>query len=117
MSDDLDELRALAADANVLPVTTELLGDSLTPVGAFRSVVGDGDGFLLESVEHGGRSARYSFLGRDPVKTGEPTETTEVERMEWVPLGDVPRLIDSGEIWNSGSLVGLLRLLARKAGG
>ena len=54
-------------------------------------------------------SEHFVFLGLDPVKTGEPTETTEVERMEWVPLADVPRLIDSGEIWNSGSLVGLLR--------
>ena len=61
-------------------------------------------------------SEHFVFLGLDPVKTGEPTETTEVERMEWVPLADVPSLIDSGEIWNSGSLVGLLRLLARKAG-
>ena len=28
--------------------------------------------------------------------------------MEWVPLAEVPALIESGEIWNSGSLVGLL---------
>ena len=59
-------------------------------------------------------SEHFAFLGRDPVKTGETTETTEVD--EWVPLADVPRLIDSGEIWNSGSLVGLLRLLTQKAG-
>ena len=56
------------------------------------------------------------FVGRDPEKIGEPTETTEVERMEWVPLADVPGLIESGQIWNSGSLVGLLKLLAPKAG-
>ena len=36
--------------------------------------------------------------------------------MEWIPLAGLPGLIDSGEIWNSGSLVGLLKLLAQKAG-
>ena len=41
-------------------------------------------------------SEHFVFLGLDPVKISEPTETTEVERMEWVPLADVPRLIDSG---------------------
>ena len=62
-------------------------------------------------------SEHFVFAGRDPEKISGPTETAEVEQMEWVPLADVPRLIDSGEIWNSGSLVGLLRLLAQKAGG
>ena len=32
--------------------------------------------------------------------------------MEWVPLASVPGLIAAGEIWNSGTLVALLRLLA-----
>jgi hypothetical protein len=45
---------------------------------------------------------------------GEPTEINEVERMEWVPLASVPQLIDSGEIWNSGTLVALLRLISKK---
>ena len=56
-------------------------------------------------------SEHVVFTGRDPEKVGEPTETTEVERMEWVPLASVPGLIDAGEIWNSGTLVALLRLL------
>src|ERR1039457_880017 len=56
-------------------------------------------------------SEHVVFTGRDAVKAGEPTETTEVERMEWVPLASVPELIESGEIWNAGSLVALLRLL------
>jgi len=57
-------------------------------------------------------SEHVVFTGRDPEKVGEPTETTEVERMEWVPLASVPGLIAAGEIWNSGTLVALLRLLA-----
>jgi len=56
-------------------------------------------------------SEHLVFTGRDPEKLGEPTETTEVERMEWVPLASVPGLIAAGEIWNSGTLVALLRLL------
>ena len=34
-------------------------------------------------------SEHVVFVGRKPEKIGEPTETTEVERMEWVPLADV----------------------------
>lgn len=51
------------------------------------------------------------FVGRDPERIGEPTEVNEVTRMEWVPLGSVPGLIASADIWDSGSLVALLRLL------
>ena len=32
-------------------------------------LVGDKPGFLLESVEHGERWSRYSFVGRDPLAT------------------------------------------------
>ncbi len=38
-------------------------------MAAFGSVVGDGPGFLLESVEHGERWSRFSFLGRSPIAT------------------------------------------------
>jgi hypothetical protein len=58
-------------------------------------------------------SEHFVFAGYDPVKVTEPVEATEVERMEWVPLAEVPALIESGDIWNSGSLVGLLKLLAK----
>ncbi|MGH9172342.1 MAG: anthranilate synthase component I [Acidimicrobiales bacterium] len=59
----------LARAHKVVPVWQELVADTITPVGAFRSVVGDGDGFLLESVEHGERWSRFSFLGRSPAAT------------------------------------------------
>ncbi len=60
-------------------------------------------------------SEHVVFTGRDPQLVAEPVETGEVERMEWVPLALVPALIAEGKIWNSGSLVGLLGLLARRA--
>ena len=64
-----DEFHALAADHTVVPVWTELLADLETPVSAYMKLVGDGDGFLLESVEHGERWSRFSFVGHDPVAT------------------------------------------------
>ncbi len=60
---------ALARDHAVVPVWREVLADLETPLSAFAKLVGDGDGFLLESVEHGERWGRFSFLGRAPALT------------------------------------------------
>ena len=64
-----EEFHALAAEHTVVPVWTELLADLETPVAAFTKLVGEGQGFLLESVEHGERWSRFSFVGRNPVAT------------------------------------------------
>ncbi len=64
-----EEFHALAAGHTVVPVWTELLADLETPVAAFMKLVGEGEGFLLESVEHGERWSRFSFVGHDPVAT------------------------------------------------
>ena len=72
MSGSPDRLgfRALARAGNtVVPVWRELLADLTTPVAAFSRVVGDEPGFLLESVEHGERWSRWSFMGRRPRAT------------------------------------------------
>jgi anthranilate synthase component I len=50
----------------VVPVWREMMGDLETPVAAFAKLVGENEGFLLESVEHGGQWGRFSFVGRDP---------------------------------------------------
>ncbi len=63
------EFRALARTHTVVPVWREVLGDLITPVAAFARVVGDGPGFLLESVEQGVRWSRFSFVGRNPLAT------------------------------------------------
>jgi len=64
------EFLELARDYTVVPVWTEVLADVETPVSAFVKLVGagtgDAPGFLLESVEHGERWGRFTFLGRDP---------------------------------------------------
>ena len=64
-----EEFRALARSYTVVPVWAELLADLETPVAAYVKLVGDEPGFLLESVEHGERWSRFSFVGRDPVAT------------------------------------------------
>ncbi len=56
----------LAGRHAVIPVWTELLADRETPVSGYEKLVGDGPGFLLESVEGGERWARWSFVGWDP---------------------------------------------------
>jgi len=66
---DRAEFAALAAGHNVVPVWGEVLADLTTPVAAFARVVGDDEGFLLESVEGGDHWSRWSFIGRHPSAT------------------------------------------------
>ena len=54
----------------MVPVWRELFADLITPVAAFARLCGDDQpGFLLESVEHGERWSRWSFVGRNPLAT------------------------------------------------
>jgi anthranilate synthase component 1 len=64
-----EAFHAVAAEHAIVPVWTEILADLETPVAAFAKLVGDGPGFLLESVEGAERWARFSFVGRDPSAT------------------------------------------------
>ncbi len=75
-----EEFRKLAVEHTVIPVWREVLADLTTPVAAYARLVGDEPGFLLESVEHGERWSRWSFIGRNPLATlvarGRTVETT-----------------------------------------
>ena len=66
---DRKDFRALARDHAVVPVWRELLADLTTPVSLFARCVGDGEGFLLESVDRGETWGRWSFIGRNPSLT------------------------------------------------
>jgi len=55
-----------AKKGNVIPVWTEILADTETPVSAFRKTVKGSYAWLLESVESGVSIGRYSFIGFDP---------------------------------------------------
>jgi len=67
MTTTRERFRELAAGHTVVPVWRELVADLTTPVAAYARLCGDGPGFLLESVEHGERWSRYSFIGRNPL--------------------------------------------------
>lgn len=59
-----DRFCHLAEKFNVIPVCTEILADTLTPVSLLKKFhTGQNPVFLLESVEGGERWGRYSFLG------------------------------------------------------
>jgi 8-oxo-dGDP phosphatase len=62
-------------------------------------------------------SEHHVFVGREPERVQEPTDASEVARIEWIPLTSVPELIAAGEIWNAGSLVALMRLLMKDSSG
>jgi anthranilate synthase component 1 len=65
-----DEFHELAASYSVVPLWRDLLADLITPVAAFARLCGDDQaGFLFESVEHGERWSRWSFVGRNPHAT------------------------------------------------
>jgi len=54
------------------------------------------------------------FLGYEAVKVGEPSDLEEAARIAWVPLDSILDLVRKGQLLGSGTLVGLLYLLARR---
>jgi 8-oxo-dGTP pyrophosphatase MutT (NUDIX family) len=95
--------------------------DGEEPAAAAIRELEDSTGYRAGRIGHlitfqplsGSVDAEHSvFVGQEPERVGEPVASSEVGRAEWVPLGSVPGLIAAGEVWNAGSLVALLRLLA-----
>jgi anthranilate synthase component 1 len=62
----LEQVRTLAADHNLIPLSHSFIDDCETPVSAFLKLREDGPAFLLESAEQGQRVGRYSFIGFRP---------------------------------------------------
>ena len=61
---NLEEFRNYATKFNVIPVSRRLLADGNTPVGIYQKLAKNKENtFLLESAEHDGTWARYSFIG------------------------------------------------------
>ncbi|MCB0978000.1 MAG: anthranilate synthase component I [Acidimicrobiales bacterium] len=99
-----EEFREIARTHTVVPVWRELLADLVTPVAAFARLTHGGEpGFLLESVEHGERWGRWSFVGRRPAATlvargrnvevvlandDDPNAAQVASTIDDVPLGD-----------------------------
>lgn len=57
------------------------------------------------------------YMGKGAELVGEPTDLEEAARIAWVPMGTVLELISKGEVLGSGSLVGLLYVLAQRGAG
>jgi anthranilate synthase component 1 len=66
----LQEVQQLAANGNVIPVCSRILGDTETPVTIWMKLFADTPcNFLLESVTGGDKVARFSFIGGNPFLT------------------------------------------------
>jgi len=61
-----EQFRELSAHGNLIPVCRRLLADFETPLSAYAKIRGQGESFLLESVEGGEHLGRYSFVGGNP---------------------------------------------------
>jgi anthranilate synthase component 1 len=95
----LEEVRALAAEHNLIPLRHTFVEDCETPISAFLKLRGDGPAFLLESAEQG-RVGRWSFIGFKPRSVlrwslGDPGDpyalaAQEVARHRQAPLPDLP---------------------------
>jgi len=71
------EAKKLAGHGNLVPLVATMPADLDTPVGVYlKAARGTRASFLLESVEGGERSARYSFIGVEPraIFTGSGTD-------------------------------------------
>jgi anthranilate synthase component I len=97
-----EDFLGLARQGNLVPIVREILGDLETPVSAFLKVHRGPYGFLLESVEHGEKWGRYSFLGTEPARVlrlrGRTVELetpggATVRRETDDPFGEVQRLL------------------------
>lgn len=68
MKPDLDEFFQLAKTYDIVPVVREIIADYETPVSILTRFLDEKEFFLLESVEGGERSGRFSFIGLHPEK-------------------------------------------------
>lgn len=57
------------------------------------------------------------YVGHGAKHIGDPTDVEESGHVAWVPLADIPGLMERGELMGSGTLVALLHVLASRAAG
>ncbi|MDR2532446.1 MAG: anthranilate synthase component I family protein [Oscillospiraceae bacterium] len=63
----LDEAKNVSSGYKIIPVSTEMLADEITPVMLLKKLKKvSGNCFILESAEDSKRWGRYTFLGFDP---------------------------------------------------
>ncbi len=106
----IEQFSALAKEGyNLIPVYREVVADLETPVSAYLRIAGaagEGNSFLLESVEGGERLARFSFMGGEPYRilrtghgqpdgAGDPLASIEAELGRFKPahVPGLPRFV------------------------
>jgi len=62
----LEEFEEMAEQGNLIPVYSEFLADTDTPVSAYLKIRDKAFSYLLESADGGVRWGRYSFIGYKP---------------------------------------------------
>src|SRR2546421_4800610 len=95
----LEQVRTLAREHNLIPLSATFIDDCQTPVSAFLKLREEGPAFLLESAEQG-RVGRYSFIGLRPRQVlrwslGDPGDpyalvAAELGRFRAAPLQQLP---------------------------
>ena len=90
----LETFKNMVKKGNLIPVYSEILADTETPVSAFKKIGKEGYSFLLESMEGGEKWARYSFIGFDPAlifkSKGRKVEIIRNGKLERVEDSDNP---------------------------
>ncbi|EIT87116.1 anthranilate synthase component I [Fictibacillus macauensis ZFHKF-1] len=66
MKPSLEEVKMLAKEYNLIPVSMEVMGDVHTVIELYKTYHDEAYSFLLESVEGGQQWARYSYIGKNP---------------------------------------------------
>jgi len=61
-------------------------------------------------------SPHQLYIGQGASFAGQPTDREEAGRVEWIPMASILGMISRNEIIGSGSLVGLLHVLAERGG-
>ena len=88
----LEQVEALAAQGNLIPIYRNLPADMETPVSVYLKLQDEGPCFLLESVSGGEQVARYSFIGVRPrglvTTTNDEVYLTAEGHGRTVPLTD-----------------------------
>jgi 8-oxo-dGDP phosphatase len=96
---DPDENPAVTAAREVEEETGWRPREAL-PLVTFQPMLGSADAENLLFISHGADH------------TGQPPDTNETQKVEWIALASVPERIARGEVAGAGSLVGLLHVLA-----